>query len=292
MSTLFAIIIGYFLLKWFFKSNDNSGYKSTYNPPRSNTPSTNTSRATPSTNTSRATTNSNNRSSIPISPVVSVNPPNRFTPNSTRFIAEINTGQYKYYYLYDYFPVSRFNHLQLSTLQINHRHRIYEFKDGRNPQLYAELFASAFINKFGLSNLGDYTVLIIPASTIQNTRNRFELFLYKFCQNTGAINGFNMLKNSPTERNPQHNGGTRISLENITFEGDFTGKKFIIIDDVRTRGSSSQLIYSELRRLNADEIIFCYLGRTVPLDYTARNNTSNSIRPSNSNEEEFDDLPF
>jgi|LauGreDrversion4_2_1035121.scaffolds.fasta_scaffold13110_5 hypothetical protein len=293
MSTLFTIIIAYFGLKWLLKSNNRKHKNSTYNKTNfnsninnySSSRTNNSSSSISNIETNNSNNNNDNLNFIPINANINNMPTNTFIPNSTRFKAEINTGQYVYNYIYDYFPVSRFSLTELSSSQINERYKIYEFKNGTNPLIYADIFASACINKFGSTRMREYTVLIIPASNMQNTKNRFEVFLDKFCKNTGAINGFRMLRNSSTERNPQHNGGTPISRANITFEGSFSGKKFLIIDDVRTRGGSSNLIYQELRLLSASEIVFCYLGRTIPLNINTQNFTPNINNVD-------DDLPF
>ena len=181
------------------------------------------------------------------------------------FKASVDTGNYKYHYIFDYYPVKRFPISSIPKADLQNRYSLFNFKDGVNPELYAKYFASAFINKFGFDYLSDKILLIVPASTKHKTENRFKVFCEKFCQFTNSINGYDMLKNSSIERVAMNQGGNTIGTANLEFNGEFKNKKFIVVDDVRTLGRSSNLVYQELKSREASEVIFCYLGRTVPL---------------------------
>lgn len=264
---VFAIIVLFFVLKFIFKTDNNRNYTSTYNS--NNTSVNNTPKTTHVTKSSSSNLDSNKLQNNRV-----------FTPDFTQFIGGINTGQYTYYYIYDYLPKSRFAQGSITEKQLTSRYLIYNFKDGINSEYFAKLFASACYNKFGKEFMKKQTILIIPASSKLKTISRFKSFLLKFCEFTGSNNGFELLNNSDIEKTPTTQGGSTLSQSNLKFNGDLSYRNFIIIDDVRTQGRSSQLIYSELKRRNAGNIIFCYLGRTVPIDFS--NNSNKSV----------EDLPF
>lgn len=191
--------------------------------------------------------------------------PNFIPLTNIIFKASFDTGNYIYHYISDYYPVNRFPVSSIPQADLQNRYSLFNFKDGVNPELFAKYFASAFINKFGFDYLSDKILLIVPASTKHKTEIRFKVFCEKFCQYTNSINGYDMLKNSSIERGAQHQGGNSIGSANLEFNGEFKNKKFIVVDDVRTLGRSSNLVYQELKSRGASEVIFCYLGRTVPL---------------------------
>jgi hypothetical protein len=279
MGVVIFILFVFFLLS-FFKSDDSKSKPKSNsqnrNPNNNNQNSNNTSTAQTRSIQMSSTNNTQQSSPQPITfPEFGTSDANilmetylskiRFEPDSTQFKDGFNTGQYTYYYLYDYFPVSRFSYDSLTQAQLSQRSLLFDFKDGKNPDYFAKKCASAFVNRFGNEFLKNKIILIIPASTNLKTKNRFEIFLENFCKYTGSTNGYNFLRNSAVERNAQHTGGATISEENLIFNGNFAGKDFIVIDDVRTQGRSSNLVFNQLKRRNANSVIFCYIGRTVPL---------------------------
>lgn len=192
---------------------------------------------------------------------------NQFIQYPTTFKPGITTNQYTYYYIYDYYPEDQYPEINLTSEQLHHRNCILGFNSQSSINYYVDLFESACINEFGLDNLRNYTTLFIPTSTINETRLRNQSFLMNFCHYTGTKYGFEMLINSSIERIQTNNIEEPLNIENFTFQGDFTNKKFLVIHDLRKNGDTSQIIYEELKKLNAGEIIFCYLGKTVPENY-------------------------
>lgn len=188
---------------------------------------------------------------------------------------------YTWYAVFDYFPKNRFSESQLSALDLQVRQHVYKFKDGINPKYYAEMFASAFLNMFGSSFFKGKVILIVPASNKEKTLVRFGTFCKLLSDNLGAINGFGLLNNNEKDKMPSHNGGNRNEdLEQyLTINDSLRMKELIIIDDVRTSGSSSNQIFSILKKKGVSNMTFAYLARTVSL-----NSPINSI--------EIDDLPF
>ncbi len=142
---------------------------------------------------------------------------------------------------------------------------VYAFKDGSDSLKFARIFASAIYNQLGPGFMTNKVVLIVPASNKQRTIQRFRSFCDEFATLTGASNGFHLLTNNGYDRVPANQGGDRnASLENyLSISSNFGGKNLVIIDDVRTSGSSSNQIYSLLQGRNVGSITFLYLARTV-----------------------------
>ncbi len=203
-------------------------------------------------------------------------------PNSEDvFRIEQLNGLYAWYAIFDYYPKNRFSESELSDLDIQVRQHVYSFKDGRNPKYFAEMFASALINKFGSAFFIGKVMLIVPASNKEKTMVRFQSFCKLLSSYLGAIDGFELLNNNDKVKMPSHGGGNRREdLEQyLTINENIKLKELIIIDDVRTSGSSSNQIFSILKNKGVSSMTFAYLARTVPL---------NSLK----NPFELDDLPF
>jgi hypothetical protein len=204
--------------------------------------------------------------SVKVKKQVEVQTKSIFTPLSGIDFQVFNSsGQYKWYAIYNYYPVKRFNADQLSSNDLEARRHVYEFKDGRNPEHYSRVFASAIINKFGSNYLSNKILVIVPASSKSKTEIRFKEFCNRLCSYTGAFNGYDMLANNDVVRVAAHAGGNRnTNLEKYLIISDsFAGKHIIVIDDVRTSGSSSNKIYEILISRNVASVTFFYLAKTV-----------------------------
>jgi|688.fasta_scaffold187131_2 hypothetical protein len=200
------------------------------------------------------------------------------------FIESLTSIPYKWYALWQYYPVNRFPNESLSSIDLNNRYQTFEFKDGTNPEKFAKLLSVAMKKKFGDSVLKSKTLLIVPASNKTKTERRFELFCTKLSTYTGAKNGYDFLSNNNIERVPVHQGGDRIKgiTSFIKLNESVNNKELIIIDDVRTSGKSSNDVYHLLKANGAKSIIFIYFGKTV----------SSSTFTYQTSQTSNDDLPF
>lgn len=200
--------------------------------------------------------NSQNKSVLKVS---------NYQPNSNvSFEIETTRNDYTYYAIYHYYPINKYGY-NLPEYDLDNRRHVFNFKDGINPDFYADLFASALLKKFGRLNLINRSLLVVPASNKNSTERRFMQFAKILCSYTGMTNGYNYLINKNIVRIPSHNGGDRNynPSDFLEISGNITGKDIIVIDDVRTSGRSSNNIYSFLKTKNPKSITFCYLGRTV-----------------------------
>ena len=199
----------------------------------------------------------------PKATVAELNVSNYQPTSGVTFEIETSLNDYKYFAIYQYYPIR--HGYNLPDYDLDNRRHVFNFKDGINPDFYADLFASALFNKFGRLNLKNKYLLIVPASNKNSTERRFKRFSEILCNYTGFTNGYNYLINKNIDRIPSHNGGVRNynPSDFLEIRGNITGKDLIIIDDVRTSGRSSNNIYSFLKTQNPQSITFCYLGRTV-----------------------------
>lgn len=266
-------------------SSSYSSTKNTYNPERnssqsgsaastirsaSNNPSTNSAVNSTRNSAARSRTNKATSNEHRITPtkrnIIHESTLPQFTPISgASFSVSDNNGDYKWYALYNYYPVNRFNASDLSFKDLEARRHVYDFKDGRNTPYYAKLFASALINQFGKVYLKDKVLLIVPASNKARTELRFKEFCRLLSIHTGLINGYEMLTNNDLSRSSAHTGGSRnADLEQyLNITSSFSGKHFIVIDDVRTSGSSSNKINDMLKRRQILSVTFFYMAKTV-----------------------------
>ena len=218
--------------------------------------------------------------------VLSSNSITTFKPSSEyNFCISNVNGDYHWYAIYNYYPKNRFSQSELSSIDIQARQHVYAFKDGKNPTLYAKIFASALINKFGKTFFSGKYILIVPASNKLKTQIRFQQFCISLSEHLGAINGFNLLNNNDKEKTPSHNGGNRNEdLEQyLTISNTINNKEVIVIDDVRTSGASSNQIFRILKKRGVNKMTFVYLAKTVSL---------NSAPDPFDNNFDTDDLPF
>ncbi len=195
-----------------------------------------------------------------------------------------NAGQYKYYALWQYFPVNRFPANTLKSKDLVNRNLIFEFKDGINPEKFAKIIAIALKNKFNPNILSNKTLIIIPASNSIKTEKRFKTFCQKLSAITGLENGYEFLVNNEENRTPVHKGGDRNKsiISSIRLNTSVNGKSLIVIDDVRTSGKSSNDIHQYLKQNGAKTIVFIYVGKTV----------SSNFMFTSAHNNEIDDLPF
>lgn len=185
--------------------------------------------------------------------------------NSKFRVENQSSKPYKWYALWQYFPVNRFPASSLSTEDLNHRNLTFDFKDGVNPDKFAEILSSAINKTFDSFNLKNKILIIIPASNKIKTEVRFKKFCEKLCSLTGLTNGYDILVNNDENRIPVHKGGDRNKsiISAIKLKTSINGKELIIIDDVRTSGKSSNDVNELLIKNGAKSTTFIYVGKTV-----------------------------
>lgn len=174
-----------------------------------------------------------------------------------------------YYYFYHYYP-TRFDDITIESRNV--RNLIYHFKDGQGMSfsVVSDMMEKKLKSTFSKDDLSQFTLVCIPASTIQDNEDRYLKFSNKLCSDTGMRNGFTHITITK-EKDPSHLGGT--DSAEYSYDGDFfKGAMVILFDDVVTRGRSMGQMKSALESLGATVICAMSIGRTYS-DYYGDNRT-------------------
>lgn len=176
---------------------------------------------------------------------------------------------FKWFAIWNYYPKNRFSDEDISEIDLQNRLLTFEFKNGTHPKKFAQIFANAILKLFSENQfqqeIENYTLVIIPASNKFKTDFRFKDFCENLTELTGLINGFDIISNSDISRDPIHQSVNRdIDLRNyIKINNNIKNKRILVIDDVRTKGRSSKIIFELLKENGAQEVIFMCLAKTI-----------------------------
>lgn len=175
------------------------------------------------------------------------------------------SNSYKWFAIWRYYPKSKFAKSQLTNENLLIRKWIYNFKEGKEPFRSSQIIANSLLNQFDKTSLRNKTLIIIPASNEIRTIDRFEEICKMICEYTGMKNGFNIISNNHLKREPisiSNNRNLNLS-EFVKLNKSVKDQDFIVLDDIRTTGRSSNNIFNLLKNNGANEVIFIYLGKTV-----------------------------
>lgn len=172
-------------------------------------------------------------------------------------------GGFPYVAYLPYYP-TRFDVSDKEELLIA-RSVVWGFKDGQNSQRIAESFSESQFSGDNayISNPQDWVLCIIPASTQEKTRTRFETFVRVLSDRTGLQNGYNCLY-SVGERESKHLLEDRNSvqiMDHIAIQ-NVRGKNILLFDDVYTTGRSFLKVANALKANGATEIKGMFLAKT------------------------------
>jgi len=172
-------------------------------------------------------------------------------------------GGFPYVAILPYYP-TRYDVSDKEELEIAKR-VVWGFKDGQNSKGIAESLAESLFNcdDAYISNTKDWLLCIIPASTQEKTRIRFETFVRVLSDRSGLQNGFNCLY-SIGERESKHLIEDRNSvqiMDHIAIK-DVQGKKVLLFDDVYTTGRSFLKVANALKANGASEVKGFFLAKT------------------------------
>ena len=170
-------------------------------------------------------------------------------------------GSFKYIYIFDYYPKNRYKNEDISEMQINMRKIIWNFKDGENTDVCADL-VSDMLNKLDEEKRPKYWFCIIPASTKRKTEIRFMEFCNLVSQSTGINNGYSLItvqKDHEESKGKQHVN----KISNLNFSEEIKGKGIILFDDVSTTGESFAQASQKILDTGGFLLFGFFLGKTV-----------------------------
>ncbi|OYU82557.1 MAG: hypothetical protein CFE24_15130 [Flavobacterium sp. BFFFF2] len=189
-----------------------------------------------------------------------INDVNEFAFKSTDILF-VNKKRVKaeYYAIFDYYPKNRFPEVDEDIQQI--RKVVYAFKDGNiNLEPMVDYIGKLILNEnFQLDN----TILIpIPASTKAKTIIRYSKIIEPLAKKINAKNGYNFITTTDHEPNRGHAGGNKI--EHFTFHhSPYSGLNVILIDDVRTSGTTFKQTAQRILELGANSVRGVFIAKTI-----------------------------
>lgn len=188
------------------------------------------------------------------------NPIKSYYPDTYTFHKADSSGGFPYYYLYDYYPYKRYDYTQLTANQRLTSTLITHFKEGRRP---AGLHISTILKAAMLQepSLGYDLLAVIPASTRQKNRKRFEVFCELFAE--PGKNGFDAIRILHDREEMKGQSGCD-KTANLVFDREMiAGKRILLLDDVITRGDGFRQTSEKLMDNGAASVTGLFLARTV-----------------------------
>lgn len=188
------------------------------------------------------------------------NPIKSYYPDTYRFQDKASTGGFPYYYLYDYYPHKRYDYDQLDANQRLTSTLVTHFKEGRRP---ARLHISTILKAAMLREpfLRYDLLTVIPASTQQKNRKRFEAFCQQFAEL--GKNGFDAIRIIHDREEMKGQSGCD-KTANLAFDHEkIAGKRILLLDDVITRGDGFRQAAEKLMDNGATSVTGLFLARTV-----------------------------
>jgi predicted amidophosphoribosyltransferase len=149
------------------------------------------------------------------------------------------------------------------------RQTIFDFKDGCNQTMIAQIVAKELVKKFG-RKVCNVVFSCVPASSQERNESRNKAFSALVCELSGAIDGFSHVHVSG-ERTSVH--GTKVKKEvrekrmeesnPIEVDAHFFKNKVVCIwDDVITTGTSFCAYTAQLEKVGAHVTNGIFLGKT------------------------------
>lgn len=181
---------------------------------------------------------------------------------------EVDDFNIEYFNLTTYFPI-RFGTLNQSF--------IYNFKDGKNTEYYANLFSEVITDLFcgNKELLETVTILPIPASTRYKTEIRYKRLFEFISEKTGVINGYDIVETLNDVQAKHLNNNQDYKEEHLKFniEKIKSPVRILIIDDVITRGHTIKDFIKKLtdalgkeKKINNPFIKGLLLSKTINWD--------------------------
>lgn len=165
-------------------------------------------------------------------------------------------ASYEAYYLHDYYPIKHFSDVCQNIKNV--RVRLYDFKDGRKTMIDD-------FKKFPLDEEienSEYILVNIPASTKVKTQLRFRKFMKEYSSFLGIENGYDVINVTDHEEVKGDTSINRLQFFEID-EDRIRNKRVILIDDVKTTGTTFRQVADELMRLGALEVLGCFYCQTI-----------------------------
>jgi pyrimidine operon attenuation protein/uracil phosphoribosyltransferase len=160
----------------------------------------------------------------------------------------------------------------LSSKQMQDRQAVYSFKDGNCPQYVKEQVLDRIQRKIA-GNPSSWVVCFIPASTKQKHIRRYSALASYLNSNLGCEVRIDGIDVAYDKDSGHMTGKTGNPTENMRFNPEvFSGKRVILVDDVRTRGTTFTMTADKMSALGAVTVFGVFVAQTIhpdlPIDTT------------------------
>ena len=160
----------------------------------------------------------------------------------------------------------------LSSKQMQDRQAVYSFKDGNCPQYVKEQVLDRIQSKIA-GNPSSWVVCFIPASTKQKHIRRYSALASYLNSNLGCEVRIDGIDVAYDKDSGHMTGKTGNPTENMRFNPEvFSGKRVILVDDVRTRGTTFTMTADKMSALGAVTVFGVFVAQTIhpdlPIDTT------------------------
>jgi predicted amidophosphoribosyltransferase len=147
------------------------------------------------------------------------------------------------------------------------RHKVLDFKDGREYEETAQMTAHYIIERFGNQASG-IVFSCVPASTAVKYELRYKRFMERVSELCGVMNGYDHVRILEDRLAiHEHRKDEEKHIERVRvmdFDGDFfKGKDVICFDDVLTTGESWATYAQHLEQLGAHILGGIFLAKTT-----------------------------
>jgi hypothetical protein len=147
------------------------------------------------------------------------------------------------------------------------RHKVWDFKDGREYEEAAQMTARYIIERFG-SHASSIVFSCVPASTAAKYELRYKRFMERVSELCGVMNGYDhvrILEDRLAIHEHRKEKEKRIeSVSVMNFDADFfKGKDVLCFDDVLTTGEGWATYAHHLEQLGAHILGGMFLAKTT-----------------------------
>jgi len=143
-----------------------------------------------------------------------------------------------------------------------HRQQVWRFKDGENTREIAYLISIALLRSFDAVHLQHMTLAVIPASTAEKNRVRYEKFCEYLADYTGLTNGFSCIAVGQ-DRQALKGVANADKISKLLYNTSLIqGRHILLFDDVMTSGESFTQNARRLKECGANQVTGIFLART------------------------------
>jgi len=181
---------------------------------------------------------------------------------TNKFNLKFEADGYRCYALMEYVPRSRQN---IPNGLERCQNSVYSFKDGRNPDLWASMFALAIRKIPEYRNLIHKPCVIpLPAATDERNNKRYRKFMQTLSRLTRIENGMDYIQILVDRE--EHKGKSiewEDLIQSVAFDERIKGKHVLLLDDVLTHGTAFLNFADVITACGAKSVTGIFVAKTI-----------------------------